>query len=108
MRRIGPLLLVVGLSFSLGCHRTVYYGLSDPATVGSQTVPVEPTSRWQHFFLFGWVPSERTIDARAACGGTHKIREIRTRQTFLQGLIETLASYYVNIYSPWTGEVVCQ
>lgn len=108
MKRLPIALLGLILIGTLACHRTVYMHLSDPATVGTQTVPQQPSSRWQHFFIFGWFPSERTIDARAACGGTHLVKEIRTRQTFAQGLLEILTSYYVNIYSPWTGEVVCE
>ena len=33
--------------------------------------------------------------------------EIRTQQTFTQGLVEILASYYVNIYSPYDAEFLC-
>ena len=108
MRRVSITLVMVGLAGTLACHRTVYTHLSVPATVDSQAVAVQPVSRWQHFFLFGWIPGERAIDARAACGGSHRVKEIRTRQTFVQGLLEALTTYYVNIYSPWTGEVVCK
>ncbi len=64
-------------------------------------------SGWRHFFVYGWAPSERVIDARGYCGGAEYVQEIETRQTFVQGPIATFAGYYINIYSPWTGEVVC-
>ena len=68
----------------------------------------EPVSRWQHFFVWGWFPIERVIDAGRACGGPEKVHAIETRQTFLQGLIAVFAGYYVNVNSPYNGEVVCE
>lgn len=62
---------------------------------------------WRHFFLFGWIPGEMVIDAAAYCGGTDRIERIETRESFVQGFIAAFAGYYVNIYSPYTGRVVC-
>jgi len=50
---------------------------------------------------------ERVIDAAARCGGAQRVQEIRTERSFVQRLIATIAGYYINIYSPYTGEVVC-
>ena len=47
------------------------------------------------------------IKANQACGPAARVREIRTQQTFTQGLVAVLASYYVNIYSPYNAEVFC-
>jgi hypothetical protein len=69
--------------------------------------PTRSTSGWQHFFLWGWVPVERTIDVKQECGGAGNVAAIRTRQTFLEGLVAAVAGFYVNIYSPWDGAVDC-
>jgi hypothetical protein len=47
------------------------------------------------------------VDASAYCHGTERIERIETRRSFVQGLIAALAGYYINIYSPYTGRVVC-
>ncbi len=47
------------------------------------------------------------VEAAAACGGADRVEEIRTQQTFLQGLVEAGTSFYVNVYSPWNGEILC-
>ena len=90
------------------CYRAHYVDFSpeNPNRATSTTVPVRVTG-WQSFFLFGWVPGTRLIDASSACGGADNIESIRTRQTFLQGLVTMLASYYINIYAPWNGAVYC-
>ena len=36
------------------------------------------------------------------------MKEIRTRETFVQGLIAAFAGYYINVYSPYTAEVICE
>jgi hypothetical protein len=41
------------------------------------------------------------------CGDANHVEEIQTEQTFVEGLIATFAGYYVNIYSPYNGKVVC-
>lgn len=66
------------------------------------------SSSWRSFYLYGYLPSELVVDAAAECGGAARVREIRTRQTFTQGLISMFAtSSGVNAYAPWTGEVLC-
>jgi hypothetical protein len=62
---------------------------------------------WRHFFLFGWAPGELVIDGAHYCGGGEHVERIETRQSFVQGLIYQLAGYYINIYAPYTGRVVC-
>ena len=56
----------------------------------------------------GWVPNERPIDARAACGGAQNIESIQTQRTFLEGLVAAFAGYYINVYSPWNGAIYCK
>ncbi len=93
-----------------GCFRTVYHNLQPPSyQPATQSVRRnrEDNSSWQHFFVYGWAPSERVIDAGVRCGGPGQVQEIRTEQSFAQGLIAAVAGYYINIYSPYTGEVVC-
>jgi hypothetical protein len=101
--------MVAVLLGALGCYRTTYHHLEPPSALSSSRPPqlVRDDSGWQHFFVYGWAPSERVIDASARCGGADQVQEIQTRQTFVQGLIATFAGYYINIYSPYTGQVIC-
>ncbi len=109
MRRARLLALVGILLAATGCFRTVYHHL-EPPSYQPATYParvMRDDSGWQHFFLYGWAPGEKVIDAAGRCGGPGQVQEIRTEQTFLQGFIGAIAGYYINIYSPYTGEVVC-
>ena len=109
MRTARPLVLMAFLIATGGCFRTTYHHLEPPSSLSSPR-PAQWTrddSGWQHFFVYGWAPSERVIDAAARCGGPEQVQEIRTRQTFVEGLVATFAGYYINIYSPYNGEVVC-
>lgn len=91
------------------CFRTHYSNFRPPEPQPpGQGAPVKAESGWRHFFLFGWIPSEMPIDARAKCGAASNIHSIQTRQTFLEGLVESVAGYYVNIYAPWDGAVYCR
>jgi hypothetical protein len=102
---VGCALLVVTAG---GCFRTVYRNLEPPgaSVPAGRSAPRSPS--WRSFFLSGWVPPEVVVDAGAECGGAGRVHELRTRQTFTQGLVETFAtSGVMNVYSPWTGEVVC-
>ena len=67
-----------------------------------------PVQSWQNFWIFGWVPGVLVIDGAAACGSVENIRAIETQMTFVQGLINVFASYYINIYAPYTGSVICK
>jgi hypothetical protein len=99
----------VSLVIGAGCYRTRYVNLSPqlaappPAAAPAPEAP----SRWQHFFLFGWVPGERRFDVAKACGGAEHLERIETRKTFVQGLVTALTSFYINVYSPYTGWIVC-
>lgn len=110
MKNSCPLTMAAIVLAATGCFRTAYHNLEPPSyqlTTQSVHRNREDNSSWQHFFVYGWAPSERVIDAAARCGGPAQVQEIRTRQSFGQGLIAAVAGYYINIYSPYTGEVVC-
>jgi hypothetical protein len=57
-----------------------------------------------------WGPSSalrgRGTTAKGICGEGY-VREIRTEETFSQGLVAALASDIINIYSPWNASVQC-
>ena len=101
-------MIVTFLVFTFGCYKTRYVNLySKDYSIPEDSVPANPRiSGWQHFFLFGLAPGEKVIDSAELCGEGY-VKEIHTRQTFPQGLVAVLASYYINIYSPYTGETVC-
>lgn len=105
--RCSVLLLATCLAAS-GCYRTHYVNLSpaNPIRNPDPYLPIK-TQSWQSFFVWGWFPIEKRIDAAKKCGGEEKIDSIRTRRTFLEGLVAAFAGYYVNIYSPWDGAVYC-
>ena len=111
MRWITLVLMVVLLNS--GCYKTVYMnvqGNKNPAKMTLEQVEKLPSyddSNWLHFFIYGLVPSEKIIDVAEPCGGAEHIVSINTRQTGLQLLVQAAASYYVNIYSPYDGHVVC-
>jgi hypothetical protein len=107
MRLVATLLLSLSL---VSCYRTHYENFSplNPNRAGAPAAaPTRSTSGWQHFFLWGWVPGDRKFDARQECGGAENIAAIRTRRTFLEGLVAAVAGFYVNIYSPWDGAIDC-
>jgi len=90
-----------------GCYRTVYRNFEPGNTARARTESRHSPS-WRSFFLYGWLPRELVVQAGAECGGAANVREIRTRRTFQQALVAKLASSAgVNVYSPWTGQVVC-
>jgi hypothetical protein len=102
--------LALGLVFLLasGCFRAVYTNLEPPDPYFVPRTPGPRSSSWRSFYLYGYLPSELVVDAGAECGGATRVREIRTRQTFTQGLIRMFAtSSGVNAYAPWTAEVLC-
>lgn len=108
LRPLALLVLCVGLT---ACYRTHYVNFSpqnpNRSSAAAPARPVRSTSGWQHFFVWGWFPTELTIDAKQECGGSENVAAIRTRRTFLEGLVASVAGFYVNIYSPWDGAVDC-
>jgi hypothetical protein len=110
MKRASTVLAILLIvSAASACYRTRYVNLRElEAIPPAQPAQPEPVSRWQHFFVWGWFPNERKIDAGKACGSPENVEAIETRRTFLQGLIAAVAGFYVNIYSPYNGEVVCK
>ena len=107
IRIASTLLLCLLLS---ACYRTHYVNFSPQNPIrGAAATADEPVrSGWQHFFLWGLVPDEKPIDAREACGGSERIHSIQTHQTFLEGLVRVLTTFYINIYSPWDGAIYCR
>ena len=109
MKRVLALLLV---SFALsGCFRTVYRNLhaadAPPAVETQATLTKRSKGSWQSFFLYGWLPNPRDVDAAEQCGGEEHVSTIETENSFLTGLVGAVAGYYINIYSPWRGHVTC-
>ncbi len=108
--RAAAVALALLLCFATGCYRTHYvhlYGQNDAAPISQTGQSAQYSSSWQNFFIFGWVPGERAIDSGHLCGAAG-VAEIQTRRSFLQGLVAAITSFYINIYSPWTGETVCR
>ena len=107
MRIASTLLLCLLLT---SCYRTHYLNFSPQNPIrAADAAPDKPArSGWQHFFIWGWVPNEKPIDAREACGGSENVASIRTQRTFLEGLVAAFAGYYINIYSPWDGAIYCK
>ena len=99
------------LLMQAGCYRTTYMNLGRPdlplRAEGASQQRYQDTSGWRHFWVYGWFPPEMVIPADEICGGTDRVQEIHTEQTFAQGVIGALAGYYVNIYWPYTGKVIC-
>lgn len=110
MRAVASSLALLILCAMLsGCYQAHYsnvHGRNHTPPPAGDVRRADPGPGWQSFFLFGWIPAQLRIDARGLCGDG-RIREIRTQQTFLQGLIRAVAGFYVNIYSPYTGQIVC-
>lgn len=108
-RSFGALLLVLLIFGVSGCWRTRYvqFAPRERAEPAGRYL-TDRKSGWQHFFIWGWVPGERQIDAQSMCEGTDRIASIETRQTFAEGLVAALAGYYINIYSPYDGAVFCE
>lgn len=113
-RRLAILLVAVSLG---GCYRTRYVNLLPPQALGNSTAkqgdgsaadpPRVRPSGWQHFFVWGWFPPEKVFRVDQECGGAAHVREIRTRQTFTEGLVALVAGYYVNVYSPYDAQIFC-
>jgi hypothetical protein len=106
--------LVLASLLVIGCYRIHYVNFSPEAATepGAVTAPVRVGRGWQHFYLFGWVPRVRTIDARAKCGGAENVDSIQTRWTALQSLATVFTTLLpfplINVYAPWNGAVYCK
>ena len=109
MRSLRVAMLCLCLAAGPGCARTVYTNLHPRLTTAAVDATADRSSPrgWRHFFVWGWFPTDLVIDASAYCGGTEHVDRIETRESFVQGLIAAFAGYYVNVYSPYTGRVVC-
>jgi hypothetical protein len=98
--------LATSALLSVGCYRTVYRNLqppnAPPATETPQTLNTKVSRGWQHYFIYGLIPSERRIDAMAECGGEEHVSTVETRRTFLQALVSPY-----QIYTPWNAHVTC-
>ncbi len=105
---IAAMMITILVALSTGCFTTTYGNLySTGHTPPADSQPtIANASGWQSFFIFGWVPGEKVIDSKGICG-EGRVKEIRTQRSFVQGLIAAVAGYYINVYSPWTGETVC-
>jgi hypothetical protein len=103
------LLCFLFLTVAPSCARTVYTNLHPQLPAPTVAIEADRSSpqHWRSFFVFGWGPRELVIDAAAYCNGADRVERIETQQTFAQGLVAVFASYYINIYSPYTGRVVC-
>ena len=100
------------LIFGVGCYTTTYYNFGpEPQSEASEAphsgLEPEDPQYWRSFWVYGWFPGELRIDAARSCGGVEHVKSLETDQTFVQGLIETFAGYYINIYSPYSARVVC-
>jgi hypothetical protein len=108
MRYRPALLLATAVLAASGCYRINYVNLqAPPGAPAAATVPHSPPSGVQHFFVYATLPNERAYKADGVCGPGNEVREIRTRRTFLPGLISALASYYVELYAPYDLQIVC-
>ena len=108
MRYIAMILVLVCCA---GCYRTTYRNVSpetDALKKLKSAEKVAASNSWQSFFIYGWVPSERVINVSETCKGALNVDEIQTRRTFGQGLVAAFANYYINIYSPFDGAVLCK
>ena len=108
-RTIACLVLVAFSSLATGCFKATYLNLySEDYTIpeGSPATNFE-SDGWRNFFIFGQIPGELVIDARRLCGEGH-VAEIETRWTFLQVVLTGVSTaFFVNLYSPITGKVIC-
>ena len=97
------------LATAPSCARTVYTNLHPQLPTPAIAPDADRSSprSWRSFFVWGWAPRELVIDASAYCDGTERIERIETQRSFAQGLVAAVAGYYINIYSPYSGRVVC-
>jgi hypothetical protein len=95
----------VALAIGAGCQPTRYVGLeqNDPTAprlafpVGGRDPGLRP------FYLWGFLPSEQTVDAKAVCGAPG-IAEVRTQRSAGQIFLYALSA---GVFAPYTAEVTC-
>lgn len=99
----------------VGCYRTRYVNFEPPPDGGERVRELTSIAEgytkkngWQHFYLFGWVPSKRTYPVDVICLGADRIESIQTRRTFTEGLVAAFAGYYINVYSPYNAAFECK
>lgn len=89
-----------------GCFRTIYRNVlppNSPTPVESDKTLVKKMPRgWQHFFAYGLIPNEITVDAAELCEGEEHVKSVETQRTFLKGLVSAYG-----IYTPWNAHVTC-
>ena len=106
-------LVLLALFSGSACFRTVYTDFqprnAPPVTETETTKGRHQNKDWQSYFLFGWIPGEKRLDAGALCGGEEHVARIETEQTWFQALTTTviLAAAWLGIYSPWRAAVIC-
>ena len=106
-------LVLLALFASSACFRTVYTNLqpagAPPVVEAPETRARHQPKDWQSYFLFGWIPGEKRIDAATLCGGEEHVLRLETEQTWGQALTTTviLAAAWLGIYSPWRAAVIC-
>jgi len=83
------------------------HGTDAPPAETDLTRAAHSKGSWQSFFLYGWIPQPKEIDAAAQCGGEAHVATIETQNSFGTGFVGAIAGYYINVYSPWRGHVTC-
>ena len=109
-RTAAVMVLLVCALLCSGCYTTTYYNFqSNPSSDFAAHTGDEPEipRYWRNFWVFGLAPGKLTIDAAADCGGVDHLERLETERTFVQGLINQFAGYYINVYSPYSARVVC-
>lgn len=107
-RAIATVVALLVASTATGCFHATYTNLyGHEGATQYQGEALEHAPSWHNFFVFGWIPSEVTIESGKICG-ERGVQEIRTEESFLQAAVAIVTSYYVTIYKPWTGETICR
>jgi hypothetical protein len=74
-----------------GCFRTVYKNLhaadAPPVVETPETLAKHGKGSWQSFFLYGWIPNPKPIDAAGQCGGEEHVSTIETQNSFGTGFV---------------------
>jgi hypothetical protein len=84
------------LMLSLQACSTIYFQSDD-------RINSTAYSEWHHDWLYGLIEGSDAVDMNARCKGADW-RVIKTEQSFLQGLVETVT---YNLYNPHGVEYSC-